>query len=95
MVNRKLDTQRAAPTGPRIPYNTMHNTAIISTPERIAAYKLASLITALKIETRTGVKVTKTPLLKYARQQYNITARTKAAAIPQLETIYEDVINNL
>ena len=73
----------------------MHGTSIISTPERIAAYRLAGLIAALKIETRTGLKVTNRPLLKYARQHYNITARTKAAAIPQLETIYEDVINNL
>jgi len=73
----------------------MHGTMIFNTPERIAVYQLASLIAALKIEARTGVKVTKTPLLKYARHHYSITARTKASAIPQLEAIYLDVLDNL
>jgi len=53
-------------------------------------YQLATLIAALKIEAETGLKVSRTPLLRNARKNYGITARTKKDAIPQLQAIYDE-----
>jgi len=53
-------------------------------------YQLATLIAALKIEAETGLKVSRAPLLRTARTNYGISARTKKDAIPQLQAIYDE-----
>lgn len=67
----------------------MNDTVVIDTPEGIAAYRLACLIRALRLEIKTGMKMTRFPLLRVA-QQYGVTARTKAKALAALEALYEE-----
>lgn len=62
---------------------------IIDTPEGIAHYRLAALISALRVEINTGLKVSRFPLLRVA-QQHGVTARTKKAALKALEALYEE-----
>lgn len=61
---------------------------VIDTPEGIAAFRLACLIRALDTEIRTGLKVSRFPLLRVA-EQYGVKARTKAKALEALEALYE------
>jgi len=66
---------------------------VLNTPEQIRAYAIRSLIAALKIEVNTGMKMTRGSLLKSARAQYGIKARTKVGAITELQAIYNDLMN--
>lgn len=62
---------------------------VIDTPEGIAAFRLFCLITALRTEIKTGMKMTRQPLLRVA-SHYGVNARTKRAALAQLEALYEE-----
>jgi len=66
---------------------------VLNTPEQIRAYAIQSLIAALRIEVNTGMKMTRGSLLKSARRQYGINARTKVGAINELKAIYNDLMN--
>jgi anion-transporting ArsA/GET3 family ATPase len=66
----------------------MNDTIVIDTPQAIAHFRMAALVTALRTEVRTGMKMSRVSALQVARQ-YGITARTKKAALAELEALYE------
>ena len=67
----------------------MNETICIDTPAGIEHYRFAALITALRFEVKTGMQMSRIPVLRVART-YGITARTKKAALAQLEDLYEE-----
>ena len=62
---------------------------VIDTPEGIAHYRMAAIISALRFEVRAGMQMSRLSALKGARS-YGITARTKKAALVELEVLYEE-----
>jgi hypothetical protein len=62
---------------------------VIDTPEGIAHYRMAAIISALRFEVRTGMKMSRISALQAARS-YGIMARTKKAALAELECLYEE-----
>jgi hypothetical protein len=55
---------------------------VLDTPEKIEAYRCLALYSALKLEVRTGMKMSRgISTLKILREQYGITARTKQDAL--------------
>lgn len=66
----------------------MEEAIFIDTEEGIFHYQLCAAITALKIEVKTGMKMSRGSVLKFAQQQYGITAKNKAKALDQLLDYY-------
>jgi hypothetical protein len=62
---------------------------IIDTPEGIAHYRFACAISALRFEVKTGMQMSRVPIMRVARA-LGATARTKKAALAQLEDLYEE-----
>lgn len=62
----------------------------IDTAEGIAAIRLLSLIHALNLEIKTGLKVSPFPLTKVA-QQYGATSKTKKGCLDHLIKRYEEL----
>ena len=67
----------------------MNDAIVIDTPEGIAHYRMAAIISALRFEVKTGMQMSRLSALAAARS-YGITARTKKAALAQLEALYEE-----
>lgn len=67
----------------------MNNGTAITTPEGIAAFRLATIIRALEFEVQTGMKMSRVSALAAAKRDYGIKARTKQAAIVELRAIQE------
>jgi len=67
----------------------MNDVVVIDTPEGIFHYRLCATIAALKIEVNTGMKMSRgVNVLKFARETYGITAKTKAKGLEQLLDYY-------
>jgi len=63
---------------------------VIDTPAGIERFRVISLIQALRLETR-GMKMSRgVSVLKIAQSDYGVTARTKAGALEQMISYYED-----
>lgn len=54
-------------------------------------FHLASVIAALRIEVRTGLRHSRGSVLRVAQDVYAIRSRTKAAALAELEAIKADI----
>jgi len=54
-------------------------------------FHLASVIAALRLEVKTGLRHSKGSVLRVAQEVYGIRSRTKAAALAQLEAIKADI----
>lgn len=67
----------------------MNEAIVIDTPEGIEHYRMAALISALRIEINIGMKMSRIPIMRVVAQ-YGVTARTKKAALAQLERMYEE-----
>lgn len=65
----------------------MSETLIIDTPEAIERFRMATVITALRIETMTGMKSRFSPL-KVAKAAWGCPKGTKAGALAWLEAHY-------
>ena len=63
---------------------------VLDTPDAIAYYQLLVHIHRLKLEVR-GLRF-RLPTLKSARALYGIKARTRKAAIPELEAIRDAIL---
>jgi len=64
---------------------------IIDTPEGIEAYRCLALYSALKLEVKTGMKMSRgISTLKILQQQYGIAAKTKAGALAEWHGILID-----
>jgi hypothetical protein len=61
------------------------------TGEQIDLLRLAQTIGALKIEVRTGMKMSRGSILKMAQRVYGVRSRTKAGALAELLDLYEEV----
>ena len=66
----------------------MQEAVLIDTEEGIFHYRLCAVISALKIEIKTGMKMSRGSLVKLAQESYGITARNKAKALEQLLDYY-------
>jgi len=67
----------------------MDDVVVIDTEEGIFHYRLCATISALKIEVNTGMKMSRgVNVLKFAKETYGITARTKTKALDQLLDYY-------
>lgn len=64
---------------------------VIDTPEGIAWFAFLQVLHALKLEVKTGMKMSRGSILKVAQQRYGVTARTKAGALAEMATIYEEI----
>lgn len=64
-------------------------TLIIDTPEGIEAFRMAAVITALRIEVTTGMKSRFSPL-QVAKQAWGCPKGTKAGALKWLEAHYAE-----
>lgn len=62
---------------------------IIDTPEGIAWFQFLRVLTALRIEVRSGLKVGRGSLIGYCKQVYGTTAGTKKGTYEQMCAIYE------
>ena len=61
---------------------------IIDTPEGIAALRALTVLSGLRLEARTGMKLTRGPsCLTIARRDYGVKARTKDAALAEFTAI--------
>jgi len=63
---------------------------VLDTPEQIAAYQALATLGALRVEAHTGLRHSRGSVLKIAQERYGVTARTKAAAVIELEGILRD-----
>jgi hypothetical protein len=54
-------------------------------------FHLASVIAALRLEVKTGLRHSHGSVLRVAQEVYGIRSRTKAAALAQLEVIKADI----
>lgn len=61
------------------------------TGEQIPVFHLAQTIGALKIEVRTGMKMSRGSILKMAQTVYGVRSRTKDGALAELMALYEEV----
>jgi hypothetical protein len=61
------------------------------TGEQIPVFHLAQTIGALKIEARTGMKMSRGSVLKMAQTVYGVRSRNKAGALAELLALYEEV----
>jgi hypothetical protein len=68
----------------------MNEPIIINTPEGIEHYRVAALIAALRIEVKTGMKMTRgiSPLA-VAKRDYGCPKGTKKGALAWMESYYE------
>lgn len=63
----------------------------ITSPAAIEAFRLSTLIRALKLEVNTGMKASRIQPLKVAKRDYGIKARTKIDAIKELQEILDSM----
>jgi len=62
---------------------------VIDTPDGIAHFQMARLIAALRIEVRTGMKMSRgISVLQVVQQQYGVKARTKVKALDEMLALY-------
>jgi hypothetical protein len=64
---------------------------VIDTPEGIAAVRVITLMHSLRFEIETGMKMTRFSLLNVCKRDYGITARTKKAALAELEAMFPEL----
>ena len=67
----------------------MNEPIVIDTPEGIEHFRIAAIISALRIEVKTGMKMSRMSALAAARQY--VDARTKRDALAKLEALYEEL----
>lgn len=68
----------------------MSDAIMIDTPEGIAAFRLLTIRSGLKMETR-GMKLTRGPsCLSIVKREFGIKARTAAIALPQFEALLRE-----
>jgi hypothetical protein len=66
-------------------------TVCIDTPEGIEAYRCLALYSALKLEVRTGMKMSRgISTLKILQEQYGVKSKRKDAALTEWEGILRD-----
>ena len=63
---------------------------VLDTPDQIAAYQALATLGALRLEARTGLSHSRGSVLKLVQERYGVTARTKKAAVVELESILRD-----
>ena len=64
------------------------STAVLDTPEQIAKFRIQTIIWALDMELKTGMKLARNvPTVKALREQYGITAKTKRQALDQMKEL--------
>ena len=68
----------------------MNEPIIINTPEGIEHYRVSALITALRIEVKTGMKVSRISPLSVCKRDYGCPKNTKKGALAWMESYYED-----
>ena len=61
--------------------------AVIDTPEGIRRFHMMQVMYALRIEVRTGMKMSRGSVLKVAQQVYGCKSRTKAGALAEMEAL--------
>jgi hypothetical protein len=61
---------------------------VIDTPAGIEHYRMAALISSLRFEVSTGMKMTRFSLVKVA-QEYGCPKNTKKGALAWMEDFYE------
>jgi hypothetical protein len=64
---------------------------ILTTPDQIAFFHLAQTIGALRIEVKTGMKMSRGSVLKMAQNVYGVRSRTKDGALEELMALYQEV----
>ena len=66
-----------------------NDTIIIDTPDGIAHMRFVTVISALNIEVKTGMKMSRgVSALKIAQADYGCKARTKAGALAEMLELY-------
>lgn len=69
---------------------------IIDTPEGIAMYRLLAMRSALKIELRTGMKMSKGPsVMSIINREYGTKFRRKIQALEFIEDVIESTGHQL
>lgn len=58
-------------------------------PDEVAAYAFIAAFTALRTEIKTGMKMSRMPIMPVLKRNYGITARTKKQAFEQMVPIWE------
>ena len=66
-----------------------NGTLVFEGPQEVAAYAFLAAFKALQFEIKTGMKMTRFPILPVVKRNYGITARTKVAAFEQMVPIWE------
>lgn len=66
-------------------------TAVIDTPEAMQHYRIASAISMLRLEVRTGMKYARYSLVKACEMNWGCPKKTKAGALAWMEELYEDL----
>ncbi len=61
---------------------------VISGKEQMAAFQMARVYTALRLQERTGLKVRGGSLIKYAKQMYGVKGRTAKAVADDMKAKY-------
>lgn len=66
----------------------MSEAIVIDTPEGIEHYRICAIISALRIEVKTGLQMTRFSAIKASRT-YGTTGRTKKQVLAEMEDLYE------
>lgn len=69
---------------------TLDGMRTVPVPAGSSMFNLMQCISALRIETKTGMKHSRGSVLKHSQAVYGVTARTKKGALAQLEELYEE-----
>lgn len=65
---------------------------VIDTPEGIAFFAFMQVLTGLRMEVTTGLKLSsRGSILKVAQQRYGVTSRTKKGALAEMIVLYEEI----
>lgn len=64
---------------------------VIDTPEGIRMFHFLQVLHALRIETRTGMRMSRGSVLKVAQQVYGVRSRTKAGALAEMEAMLAEI----
>lgn len=64
---------------------------VIDNPASHSMLHFAQCISMLRIEVRTGMKHSRGSVLALVRERYGIKSRTKAGALAEMLSIYEEV----
>jgi len=69
---------------------TQNKPIVIDTPAGIEHWRVASAISMLSLEVKTGMKATRYSLLKACEMNWGCPKKTKAGALKWMQAFYEE-----